>query len=188
MRIHIGGFRIALLLFLLAFGILWFRFAYYPFCQLDQIESDYGNATINETILSYEERIKTYRKALFLTKGMSFKDIPYKGGKVTVDFGWDNCITISSGNFESVIHIDRICCYRNDNTNIIGKYGEFVVLDRPLSEDSVYIGIGFWDKNNNSITIYKQSNEMPYGNKKYGFYVDTNRLKFVTGRNNCFNY
>ena len=188
MKIHIGGSRIVSLLLLLVFVVLWFRFAFFPFCKFNLIESDYGNATINETIMAYGGRIKTYGEVLFLTKGLLFENIPYKEGKVNIRLGWNNCITITSGNYEKVIHVDRICYYKIDNTNIIGKNGEFIILDCVPSNDSTYIGVGFADKNSNSITIYKQSGKLPYGGRKYGFNVDITGLKFVTGKSNVFNY
>lgn len=188
MKIHIGGSKIILLLFSILIVVVWFVVAYFPFCKLHLIESDYENSTINETILAYEERVKTYWKTLFLTKGMTFKDIPYLNEKVNIDLGWNNSITISSGKFKKVMYVNRICCYREDNTHIKGKYGEFIILDRVPSADSTYIGIGFEDENQNSITIYKQPDKMPYGDKKYGFYINISGLNFVTGKSNCFDY
>lgn len=188
MKIHIGGFKIIILLLSSLIVVGWFVVAYYPFCKLRLIESDYGNRTINETILAYEGRVETYWKTLFLTKGMTFKNIPYLNDTVNIDLGWNNSITISSGKFKKVMYINSICCYYKDNTHIIGKYGEFITLDKVPSKDSTYIGIGFEDESQNSITIYKQPDNMPYGDKKYGFYLNISGLEYVTGKNNCFNY
>ena len=87
-----------------------------------------------------------------------------------------------------MIYVNRICRYYKDNTHVIGESGGFIYIDRAPSEDSTYIGIGFEDKNQNSITIYKQPDKMPYGDKKYGFYIDISGLEFVTGKSNRFDY
>lgn len=188
MKIHIGCFKILLLSFSLIFVVVWFVVAFYPFCKLQLFESDYGNNTIDETVLAYEERVKTYWKTLFLTKGMTFKNIPYLNETLNVELGWNNSITVSSGKFKKVMYVNRICCYYKDNTHIKGKYGEFIILDRTPSKDSTYIGVGFEDENQNSITIYKQPDKMPYGDKKYGFYINISGINFVTGKSNCFDY
>ena len=188
MKKHIGCSKIILLLLTSIIVVVWFVVAYYPFCKLHLIESDYGNNTIDETILGYEERVETYWEALFLTKGMKFKDIPYQNETINIDLGWNNSITISSGSFKKVIYVNRICRYYKDNTHVIGESGGFIYIDRAPSEDSTYIGIGFEDKNQNSITIYKQPDKMPYGDKKYGFYIDISGLEFVTGKSNRFDY
>ena len=203
--------------FLIIISIFIFVYVYYPFCKYSLILADCGEGP-SSIVPMIEKRnnignVKDkYIQTLFLNKGTSFNNIPYKVGHIDLRFNWNNTISIKSRQSEYNFHVNNINIYRCDDVmrriqnfgGYISKAGKFLPftktkkereikitnLDRELERKGKYqyLRIDFTDENDDSVSILKQLDELPYKGRQYGFKIKVKDIMLITGTQSHFDY
>lgn len=153
-----------------------------PFCKISQIGTTYVDTTLYESILRFKARIPLYAKTLFLTKGKTYHDILFSNQKqYDIKFGWDNSITLSSGNEQYRFNIDSV----HIAEGTFSKTAEEMFAH--IKSDSVYTCIWFYD-GNNYLTLFRQKKSMKFKGKREGFEICINEKWYTTGKTSYFDY
>ena len=167
---------------------------YWPFVQLENIDAEYHlgsfDSSLHDRIVEFKKRCELYIPCRFLHKGDHFSDLPLLNCKdashhqADIIFNWDNSISIIGRTHKFDLHVDRIVVepqlYPFSDNDYWYKQHD--------SEDSLFVGIFMYDKDNNEIDVYRQNKKMPYGGKPVGFRVKIGGEVFVTGIKERFNY
>ena len=186
----------------LAVGI--FMLLYLPFCSFTKIETDIDNDYENVNVLPTFDRFMyaferftircfRYPYSLFLTKGTTYHNVPLHGADSTDVKLADirNTISINMG--------DENIEFKVDNVHIIPetyyvnspiKVGGFVLVDDtdPISKDSIFSAIDFYDSLGNCISVERQTKALVYGRNRTGFSFDIDGKYMKTGNDSTFDY
>lgn len=190
-------------------------FLYLPFCSFTQILTGYENEVEYKNGVKYPLsgldcfmsalgrftiRCSCYQYGLFLTKGSTYRNIPFHAEEDTTDvkfadirFNWDNTISLNFGDEKIEFEVDKVEItpetYRD--TTAVETVGHFILtsMDPPTSRDSLFNLIHFYDSSGNYFCIVRQTKAMVYGRQRVGFSFEMNGKYLKTGRNaSSFDY
>lgn len=172
--------------------IILYVLSYLSFIRINDIDAGayWGhnfNNSIREQIQEKVTCIKLHLNSLFIRKGDTYKNITFLDKdsiqhEMDIKFNWDNSITIYNDTSEFNLYVDRVTF--DEKIRFIDESNPY----KPLcSVDSFFIGFNIYDKNNNYIVVYRQSEKMYYGKHRIGFEVQINGDSFYTGTRH-FNY
>ena len=164
---------------------------YYNFCRFDLIdESEMGTPSCYPyCVFNDIERIDIYKDMIYLHKGMTLCAADSNSVKASVRLGWDGSIYIKKRKIEKrlIVKKNYPAYWSNmvvDNGGDRGRIG-IIVKEATMESECV----SFKDDKGNSVIIYKQPNDLPYGHKKYGFFFEVDDMEFMSGkRDNPFDY
>lgn len=168
-----------------------FFLCYLPFVQMKDIDTieqtGYLDDSMDDNIWEFITRLQIYPHCWFIHKGDTYKDITFIDKDSTqynmnIKFNWDNSITVQNDTSEFNLYVNSITF--DERIYLIDKNNPYKI---PYSADSFFIGFNIYDKNNNYIVVYKQSEKMYYGKHRIGFEVQINGDSFYTGTRH-FNY
>lgn len=165
-----------------------FILCYMPFVQMNQIDTwEQIGSCKDDKILNCITLLKIYPHCWFIHMGDSYNDITFfdKDGtqyKMDIKFNWDNSITVYNDTSEFNLFVNRV-----EYVDGIWFLAPNDPYKPPCSSDLYFIGVNMFDKNNNYIVVYKQSEKMYYGKHRIGFEVQINGDSFYTGTRH-FNY
>ena len=159
-----------------------FILCYMPFVQMNQIDTwEQIGSCKDDKILNYKTRLQLYPHCWFIHKGDTYTGIPLIDAKkikqnANIKFNWDNSITINNDTSRFELYVNKV--------EIVDK-SFYVDVNNPYklprSKDSLFIKVKLSDINNNSLTVYRQSNKMYYGRKRIGFLLKIDSIYFATG-------
>lgn len=199
MKRHFGYIKkvvINIVIIIVTIGI--FLFCYIPFCKINQI----GKPKENETFFlsdNYKQalyRCQDYCKAIFLTKGTTFNNIPCHGEdniicNTDIEFNWNNTISIRMGNKNFKLIVDHIAIdsvYETDKMQPIGKYISGETMESITFRIFSYIRFGFYDNKDNVLWICKQPISPFNERNKLGFEIKINNIIIRTGKQSYFDF
>lgn len=167
--------------------MVFFFLGYYPFCKLNMLESDYETPNgVYENVHDRIHYIKKYMKMMYVTKGKLYEFVDHNGKRVSVQMGWDNCIHIKKGNEEKIISVKRMQ-YFHGKAPILNRHGDSIVIDKNIYRE--FNGTELMgNKSDDRVCIYKQPNDLPFGNQKYGFVINAEDWTLMSGQVNLFDY
>ena len=153
-----------------------------PFSRFEQIwYPDFGTYTKTKLFL---ERLWAYNHFSYVYKGLSFNELQCyskEGGRysVSIEFNWDNTITVSENEQEITLNIDSI------DFKPELSYIEVPDLN---NDDYFYECISFFDTKQmycdslpSSVVLFRQTKALLNGPHRYGFELYINNHKLFTG-------
>ena len=189
------------------FGIVLttsFVLFYWPFVQMEDIDAEnYFGSCLDDSWhdkgLELKLRLELYPSCWFIHKGDVYSDIPFHYGNsapLTVDirFNWDNSITVSKDAYRYDLHVDSVVLkselfpFKPQSYPDVYDPDDYYPLKHHETDDSLFAGAFFYDKNKNEITIYRQKSMIPYGGRRVGFYIRIDGKEYLTGKESPFDY
>lgn len=156
-----------------------------PFCKLNMFDSVYEKPNNPyETIQDHIISIKKYIKLMDIAKGSIYNFVDHNGENVCVHMGWDNRIHIKKDDEEKIITVKHIQ-YFHGKSPIPYRHGDSIVINKNIYRD--FDGAELMSKGNR-VCIYKQPDDLPFGNQKYGFVIDAEEWTLMSGQVNLFDY
>lgn len=183
---HLSVPRIAVATIISIALMAFFLMGYLPFCKISMFDSVYEKANNPyETIQDHIIRIKKYIKLMSIDKGDLYNFVDHNGENVCVHLGWDNRIHIKKDDEEKIITVKHIQ-YFHGKSPIPYRQGDSIVINKNVYRD--FDGVEFMGSKSKSVCIYKQPDDLPFGNQKYGFVIYAEEWILMSGQINLFDY
>lgn len=177
---------------------------YWSFVQIKDIDAEeylggYLDESWHDKALELKLCLELYPSCRFIHKGDVYSDIPLFYGnsaprKMTIKFNWDNSITISERTSSYNLHVARVVIkpqlfpFKPKSYPAVYDSDDYYPLKHHETDDSLFVGVFLYDKNNNGIGIYRQKSMMPFGGRRYGFVISLDGKECLTGKESPFDY
>lgn len=177
---------------------------YWPFVQIKDIcvDENWGShfdGSTYEKVLRFHTCVQLYPNCWYIHKGDVYSDIPLLYGNsvsqiVDIRFNWDNSITVNNDAYRFDLHVDSVVLktelfpFKPQAYPDVYDSDDYYPLRHHETDDSLFVGAFFYDKNKNEITIYRQKNMMPFRGRRVGFFISIDGKEYLTGKESPFDY
>lgn len=175
-------------------SILLACFAFFPFTKMSQIDTGYGDAeNYNgvDYVLSIIEdnmiRIPRYYHMAFLTKGATYKNIPFHPlddekhiQYINLHFNWDNSVDIDNGKKIYKMNVKCVELERHSAlVDSIDSYGNDIF---PTNPDSMFMFIRFLEHGTgDTLMVFRQKKLLLLGRQRLAWMWSHGGKCLITG-------